>query len=142
MSTSQMFVIGLNKFGNLGINRSYEFNILTPCPEQKISKAFSGNAYSIYTDDNYDKVWSAGFNACGRCGIGINNYELYKLTPITYFNKHGIKIKQISVNTSGGGSFFISADNKLYACGNNYSGQLGLGIGSEEYIYEPILVSD
>ena len=60
--------------------------------------------------------------------------------PITYFNKHGINIKQIFVSPSGFGSFFISADNKLYACGRNSSGQLG--IGSKDNIYELMLVSD
>ena len=37
-------------------------------------------------------------------------------------------------------SFFISKDNKLYASGDNYLGQLG--IASKIYIYEPILVLD
>ena len=34
---------------------------LTPCPDEKISKAFSGDSYSI-NDDDYD-------NETGSCGI-------------------------------------------------------------------------
>ena len=85
MSSSQMFVIGLNKYGDLGISQSdnVQLNILTPCQEQKISKAFSGSEYSIYTDDNYDNIWSAGGNHYGSCGIGYKIQFLWKPTPIT-----------------------------------------------------------
>ena len=55
MSTSRMFLIGNNFI-------SEEVRILTPCPENKISKAFSGLLYSLYTGDDYDKLWSAGHN--------------------------------------------------------------------------------
>ena len=52
MSSPQMFIIGLNVYGDLGINQSDKVNILTPCPEKKITKAFSGDGLSIYTDHN------------------------------------------------------------------------------------------
>ena len=98
------------------------------------SKAFFGIGYFIYPDENYSNVWSAGSNTRGGCGVGPNKPRLKKLTPITYFTKHGIKIKKISVNISVHRSFFISKDNKLYASGDNYGGQLG--IASKKCIYE------
>ena len=140
MSSSQTFVIGQNGHGELILNQFGPVHKLTPVAGKKISKAFSGNQYSIYTDDNYDNLWSAGYNHRGSCGVGNPQATLKKLTPITYFNEHGIKIKQISVNTSGYGSFFISKDNILYACGLNNGGQLG--IASKNDIYEPILIPD
>ena len=76
----------------------------------------------------------------GSCAVGRKQQMLKHLTPITYFNKHGIKIKQISVNPSSFGSFFISKHNKLYACGENKCGQLG--IESQHSILQPILVPD
>ena len=141
MSSSRTFFIGYNFHHDLGLI-SEKVNILTPCPEKNVLKAFSGEGYSIYTDDNYENIWSAGNNSKGSCGVGKQQvYKLINLTPITYFNKHGIKIKKISVNPSSYGSFFISKDNKLYACGKNGVGQLGIG-SNHHFIYEPVLVRD
>ena len=135
-----MFVVGYNGNGDLGLDECETAHTLIPCPENKIAKAFSGRLYSIYADHNYDNLWSAGHNTFGSCGVGKRKEILNQLTPITYFNKHAIKIKQVSVTPSGHGSFFLSKDNKLYACGCNVKGQLGIkSIGD---FYKPVLVSD
>ena len=90
-----MFTIGWNL-------TSTKIRILIPCPEKKVSKAFSGNEYSIYADDNYDNLWSAGYNGEGSCGVGKKTRaSLTKLTPITYFKKNGIKIERVYVSPSG-----------------------------------------
>ena len=139
MSSSQLFVIG-SETRNFVFNQFDKVRVLRPFPDIKISKAFSGYKYSIYTDDNFDNLWFAGFNVLGCCAVGKQQTALERLTPITHFNKHGIKIKNIFVNPSGYGSFFISKDNKVYACGFNKFGQLG--IASRDDIYEPIIVPD
>ena len=127
MSSLQLFVIGSNPWCELGFNQPDTVHILTPCPEKKISKAFPGLWYCIYADDNYDNLWCAGAPFKGSRGVTEEQgWSTKELLPITYFDKHGIKIKQISVNPSSYGTFFISKDNKLYACGNNEHGQLGI----------------
>ena len=131
---SQMFFIGI---------RDFHAEILTPIPNKEVSKVFSGNQYSIYADDNFEHLWATGDNSLGSFGTGsVNSDIVHKLTPITYFNKHGIKIKQIFVNQSGYGSFFISKDNKLYACGDNREGNLGLVKVDSSPVVEPTLVPD
>ena len=143
MSCSQLFVIGLNQcIDMMGMSESENKYVLIPCPEKTISKAFSGSDYSIYANNNYSNLWSNGYGSMGSCGVAQTqmSFTLNGLTPITYFNKHEIIIKQIFVNPCGLGSFFISTDNILYACGKNNDGQLGTL--SNNHIYEPILVSD
>ena len=71
MSSTQMFVIGKNEYGGLGLNQSDTLYVLTPLPEKIISKAFSGREYSIYTDGNYDNLWSAGYNDHDSCCVGF-----------------------------------------------------------------------
>ena len=73
--------------------------------------------------------------------LGKKQATLQKLTPIAYFKKHGINIKKIYVNPSAYGSFFISKDNKLYACGDNTDGMLGTA-WKARVIYQPTLVTD
>ena len=141
MSSLQLFVIGYNRDHDLGINEHERVCGLTPCPEKKVSRAFSGVSYSIYTDENYDNLWSAGFNKKGSCGVPTEQKLLKQLTAITYFDKHGIKIKKISVSPSSFGSFFISKDNKVYACGNNVRDALGFRFGNDS-IYEPTLIPE
>ena len=100
MSSSQLFVIGDNVYHNLGLNQFDEVCGLTinTMPRKNIFKAFLGYSYTIYTDDSYDDLYSAGYNDFGSCGVEEEQTKLKPLTPITYFDKHGIKIKQISVN--------------------------------------------
>ena len=141
MSSSKLFVIGNNKYWDHSLNHFVKERTLTPYPDKNILKAFSGNSYSIYTDDNYGNMCAVGSNISGSCGVGTRQILLEKITPITYFIKHGIIIKRIFINPSGYGSFFISNDNKLYACGKNNAGQLGIA-SNDHRIYEPVLVRD
>ena len=53
MARCQVFVIGFNRYGDLFINDTENVTELTALPNKEISNVFSGNAYSIYTDDNF-----------------------------------------------------------------------------------------
>ena len=141
MSSSKVFVIGYNGYGEFGFN---DHNIpldditsiksiksITPCPNKEITQIFSGNSYSIYSNNNYQKLWSAGNNSRGSCGLGHYKRKVEHLTPITFFQNNNIKIKQIFVNPAGYGSFFVTLDDKLYASGRNGRRQLGLNTGSD-----------
>ena len=89
MSSSQMFVIGNNGSHELGdIHcKGMVVPVLTKCPGKKISKAFSGYRYSIYADENYNNIYSAGSNAKGECCVGKKKLTLKQLNPITFFSK-------------------------------------------------------
>ena len=75
MSSSQLFVIGYNYSGDLGLNQYEEVNILTPCPEKKFPKHFQ-DVNTQYTDNNYNNLWSAGDNTRGSCAIGKKQTKL------------------------------------------------------------------
>ena len=100
---------------NIGVCRSYQNQkvIYTRLNGPYVFKSVFWNWLLYLSDDNYNNIWFAGSNTRGGCGVGSNKPRLKKLTPITYFNKHGIKIKKISVNISG-------------HSGDNYGGQLGI----------------
>ncbi len=132
-----MHFIGYNGYGEFGLDHKETLKKFTSCPNKEIAKVFSGNVYSIYTDDNYDNLWSAGYNARGSCGIGSNKDRLLGLESI----------KHIFVINTGYGSFFISEDNKLYGCGRNTGSQLGVKTKAvsqfgDEDIYTPQLIDN
>jgi alpha-tubulin suppressor-like RCC1 family protein len=68
-----------------------------------------------------------GYNSNGQLGIGNynNQYTPEVLNPDTFDNE-----KVIDVALSDNGSYFLTENNNIYTCGENYSGQLGLGFES------------
>ena len=75
---------------------------------------FSGKSYTIYSDNNYQNIWSSGNNLRGSCVISHYHKKVEQLIPITFFKNNTIKIQQIFINPTGYGSFFTTLDNKLY----------------------------
>ena len=63
-------------------------------------------------------------NYGGQCCS--NRKKIKKYFPITFFKKNGINVKKICVSSSGIGTYFISEHGKLYGCGWNRNGELGI----------------
>ena len=87
---------------------------LTKCPHTGIDKILSAYSQTIYTNDDYTKIWTAGFNCVGQCGVNnTTNSIITKLTQIEYFKQNKLKINKIFINITGCACFFLTDDKKL-----------------------------
>jgi len=88
-----------------------------------ISQIASGNQHTMFLASN-GKVYGVGYNCYGNLGLG---HTTQQNTPqeITYFTTNNINITQIECGFYH--TMFIASDGKVYSCGYNGNGQLGLG---------------
>ena len=121
-SDNKLYACGDNYNGQLGLGDTVNRNIFTRIPNtpSNIKQIYGGRYYTLLLTDD-DTLYACGSNSYGQLGLGDNNeINTFALIPNTPSN-----IKQIQ-----GGNFHIlllTDDNKLYVCGGNLYGQLGLG---------------
>ena len=109
-----------------GYNYFYEYDgdngddpwKLKPYSNKSFTKLFCSNAFTIFADDSYENLYSAGYNRYGQCCVGHEEFSIKKITPITFFKENKITIKSILVSNGGNAVFFLTKDNKVYACGS------------------------
>lgn len=89
------------------------------------------NERILIADEN-GNVWAKGYNSSGQCGIDTRKDEssygesLENLTCIsTENNLKGVKIKKVAAGPNA--SIFIDTNNRIWVCGSNYPGILGIG---------------
>ena len=143
ISSPVVYFIGYNSSGEFGLNHAQDWPKLTRSPHKNISKVFSSQNYTIYSNHNFKQIFAAGSNSLGECGIGIPDEQIITLTPITYFNANNINITKICTNVSGNCTYFISDKCDLYGCGSNEKGSF-FGIyndGDDDNQYEPKLIN-
>eukprot|EP01080_Neovahlkampfia_damariscottae_P001527 gene1527-12653_t len=73
-----------------------------------------------HQDPVFNSIYAFGENSFGHFGFG-DTIDRETPTLLEFFNNE--KIKQVS--SSGQHTLFLTASNKLYACGSNLSNQLG-----------------
>lgn len=84
----------------------------------------AGGWHSLFLSDD-NEVYACGSNGAGQLGLGVGRYGRQHL-PIKLTNIPSEDyIKQIAAG--GSHSLFLSADGRVYGCGYNTSGELGLG---------------
>ena len=119
----EVYTCGNGRQGQLGIENVVEINYPRKIPNlPHIHQVAAGRLHSFFLTIT-GEVYVCGDNSDYQLGLG-ENQEKYILTPIK--NNFLPPIKQVS-----GGflySAFISTQGKIYMCGNNYSGVLGLGL--------------
>lgn len=121
-----LYVCGDNYFGQIGLGDNKEcFNFTqVPWPENrgKIKHIIAALFYTIVlTQDN--KLWVCGHNKYGQLGFGDEkDYDIF--TALPWPEERG-RINQVIVGWNH--TFVLTEDNRLWACGNNDAGQLGLG---------------
>lgn len=127
LTDGKLYGCGYNQYGQLGLgdcqNRHFWTQICSPLIEMKISQCILGYAYTlIATLDN--KLYGCGDNRYGQLGLGNLPNTMY-LTEIPLYLPVGVTIKQIVANFSH--TLLLTSEGKLYGCGDNKAGQLGLG---------------
>jgi hypothetical protein len=116
-----VWVCGGNYRGQLGLDihdLSPSFQRLTGYLGKPFKVVSNEDSTFILTDKG---VWACGDNECGRLGVGLAKVQCEQLAPVINFLG-----KPLNVIINGGATFLITAQ-ELRACGNNESGQLGLG---------------
>lgn len=137
--SGKLFVAGYNGLGQLGLGDVVQRNTFNLAPaslfnNSPVIKVALGN----YTDVSYNgsslvltqegRVYSAGFNTNGTCSTGgvVNPKSLF--SEILYDVSHNVATdKVVDILVIFYSSYILTESGKLYACGLNNYGQLGLG---------------
>ena len=122
-SEGNVFSVGKNFFGELGLGHKINQKVLNKIPNIPPIKIISCSRSSSYLIDFEGNLWSFGSNGYGQLGHGDD---------ITHLNAPKIintlkDIRQISYGCSGLHLFAKNSQNQIFTFGNNNCGQLGVG---------------
>ena len=121
-SEGNVFSVGQNLFGQLGLGHEANQNVLNQIPNIPPIQSISCIGISSFLLDLDGNVWSFGSNEKGQLGQG--DYSARNI-PTKIENLHDIE--QISYGCCG--AHFLAKDsrNTIFATGSNAKGQLGRG---------------
>ena len=117
-----VFSVGNNYFGELGLAHNTNQNVLNKIPNIPPIKIISCVFPSSYLVDLEGNIWTFGFNAEGQLGHG-DTINLYAPKVINTLKD----IQQISYGSCGHHFLAKNYQNQIFAAGSNYYGQLGTG---------------
>ena len=121
-SEGNVFSVGYNEFGQLGLGHNADQNKLNKIPNIPPIKTISCVNSSCYLIDFERNFWAFGANEYGQLGDGD---ETYIDTPKIMNALENIQ--QISHGSCGSHFFAKNSQNQIFATGNNECGQLGTG---------------
>jgi alpha-tubulin suppressor-like RCC1 family protein len=135
-----IYSCGYNHNGRLGTGDTT--HVIAPIKIQAVKNyevlnIFAGNTHTFYLIRINEKVcvYASGDNTNYVMGLGPGA-GTYFHTPveITFFSSNNIEINKISPGWNH--TLFLSTDGKVYACGNNNVGQLGIAAKLRENLNE------
>ena len=121
-SEGNVFSVGYNLFGELGLGHNTNQNVLSKIPNIPPIKIISCVSASCYLIDFEGNLWSFGYNDSGQLGDGFSSH--INVPQILNTLKD---IQQISYGSCGRHFFAKNSRNQIFATGNNNCGQLGTG---------------
>ena len=138
-----VYSCGLNNSSQLGLGDTINRNIPTLISPNigtlTISNISCGNGHSLFLT-NTGRVYSFGTNTDGRLGLGdTTNRNVPTLISTTVGSFNTLTISAISVGATSFHSLFLTNTGKVYTCGLNDNGQLGLGDTTNRNV--PTLIS-
>ena len=89
-----------------------------------IKSIYQTGPSTIFMIDNYNKLLSKGDNIFGQIGIDLLNWNQNSFKLNEFFNDLNINI--ISKSKNAVHTFIVTNGNKIYGCGRNNNGQIGL----------------
>ena len=121
-SEGNVFSVGFNEFGQLGLGHNTNQNVLSKIFNIPTIQTISCVFASCYLIDFEGNLWSFGYNVFGQLGQGDNtNINTPKVIS-------SLKdIQQISYGSCGFHFFAKNSQNQIFVTGNNLQGQLGTG---------------
>ncbi|GHT76078.1 hypothetical protein FACS1894124_8100 [Spirochaetia bacterium] len=123
-SDDKIWAAGSNGEGEFGLGNTTDkntFTEVTGLSDRKITTFGSGEHHLIARDAD-GKVWASGLNTNHQLGSGyfINRPEFKEVPDLT-------DKKIIAFGAGFSQTFALGSDGKVWAAGDNYYGQLGLG---------------
>jgi alpha-tubulin suppressor-like RCC1 family protein len=120
----KVYGTGFNNKGQLGLGNDISYNtpqLISDISNLTIASLSSGYRHTLFlTDDG--KVYSCGLNDDGQLGLGN---DISYNTPQFISSISNLTITAVSASADH--SLFLTHDGRVYSCGGNSSGQLGLG---------------
>ena len=117
-----VFSVGANYYGQLGLGHNRNQNILNKIPNIPPIRTISCVNASSYLIDFEGNLWTFGYNGKGQLGHGDNtNINAPKVINTVK------DIQQISYGSCGDHFFAKSSRNQIFVAGYNACGQLGTG---------------
>ena len=146
---NKSYSCGDNYYGQLGINSITQSTILVPVRDtignagttiKNISQIAAGYDYAMFLEKDTGKVYACGDNTAGQLGIGSTTQSSILVPVRDTTGNAGTAITNISQVAAGGySSLFLEKNTgKVYACGTNSTGQLGIPSVSESTILVPV----
>ena len=121
-SDGNVFSVGQNGYGSLGLGHNRNQNVLSKIPNIPPIKIISCVNSSCYLVDFEGNLWSFGRNDWGQLGHGyIKNINAPKVISTLK------DIQQISYGSSGAHFLAKNSQNQIFVTGYNGFGQLGTG---------------
>ena len=121
-SEGNVFSVGNNRFGSLGLGHKRNQNELNQIPNIPPIKVISCVGSSCYLIDFEGNLWTFGSNDYGQLGHGDKANK--SIPEIINTVKD---IQQISYGSCGRHFLAKNSQNQIFATGNNFYGQLGTG---------------
>eukprot|EP01084_Bolivina_argentea_P003672 6908_1 len=144
--TNELYAIGLNCYGSLGINSNENF--VHQCSKLKfnpdidiISNGIATNHTFIVTQNG--TIYGFGSNTDGELGIETVNRSHRIPVIAKMLNTFFYNIKIIKIQCGRDYSLFLCENKRVYSLGNNQSGQCGLNFNDRKYgktISKPIII--
>ena len=119
-----VYATGLNDDGQLGLGNDISYNtpqLISNISNLTIGSVSAGYRHTLFLADD-GKVYSCGLNDDGQLGLGN---DISYNTPQLISDISNLTITAVSASTDH--SLFLTHDGRVYSCGGNRSGQLGLG---------------
>ena len=119
-SEGNVFSVGYNAKGSLGLGHNEDQNVLNQIPNIPPIQTISCSGYSSFLIDFEGNLWSFGSNYHGQLGNGniLDSNVPIKLESLK-------DIQQVSFGTNGNHFLAKDSQNTIFVAGNNYFGQLG-----------------
>lgn len=132
-SDGEIDATGQGTFGQNAQLSTANINVFSPMKETasgittKDWRKIRAGGYHVIALKSDGTVWSCGRNDHGQLGINNSNIAQREyLTPVLDSNNNPIT-DIVDIACGRNTSFFVRSDGHLLACGDNSSGQLGLG---------------